>query len=54
MKIKIATQTPKVKPKIKCNMFCRNVFYIHVVKMPKVAPHSVLSLHYLKWGTLGC
>ncbi len=33
----------KVKPKIKCNMLCINIFYIHVMKVPKVAPLNVFS-----------
>ncbi len=39
MKIKIyQAQTPKMKPKIKCNMFCKNIHYMHVMKVPKVPP----------------
>ncbi len=32
-----------MKPKIKCNTFCKNIFYIHVVKVPKMAPYNVFS-----------
>ncbi len=49
-KSKYQAQTPKMKPIIKCNTFCRYIFYIHVMKVPKVppprspTPPSVLSL----------
>ncbi len=35
-----------MKPKIKCDMFCRNIHYIHVMKMPKVAPsYCIFTVH---------
>jgi hypothetical protein len=34
-----------MKPKIKCNTFCKCIFYAHVMKLPKLAPCNLLSPH---------
>jgi hypothetical protein len=38
VKIKISSPNTKSETQIKCNTICRNMFHIHVVKVPKVAP----------------
>ncbi len=40
-----------MKPKIKCSTFCKNIYYIHVVKVPKVAPqlHAFTLICLVLW-----
>jgi len=43
VKIKISSPNIKMKPKIKCNTFCRCIFYTHVMKLPKLVPLNMFS-----------
>ncbi len=38
VKIKISSANNKVKPKSKCNTFCKCIFYAIVMKLPKLLP----------------
>jgi len=41
------TQTPKVKPEIKCNTFWRCILYTRVMKLPKLASFKCAFTHEL-------
>ncbi len=46
MKIKMLNSNTKSETQNKYNMFCKNIHYIHVVKVPRMAPPNVLSPNF--------